>query len=408
MKILVISSLFPNNKQLTNGVFVKQQILELSKLCALKVVAPVPFSLPIKQIKKWDTFAHVSKKEIIYNIEAYHPRYFVTPKIGRCLYGFFYFMGIYKTVKNILKNFKFNFIVVYFAYPDGFAAALLAKILKKPLIIYALGSDINVFLKSKIRKFLTRYALNHADSIITVSNNLKVNMERLGIPEKKIVVIHNGVDSLKFIPMSKNECRRKLNIPLNKSIILFIGSLRRVKGAELLIEALKKLKDYGLNNLLAILIGDGELKEEIENKIKINGLNHEVRLVGAKSHEEIPFWMNACDVFCLPSLSEGYPNVVLESLACGKPVVSTTVGGIPEIITSEDYGFLVSSQNTHKLAEALQKAIDKTWNCEVLRNRVSGSTWKENSKKLYVYIRKNLRDYKEKISENNLPPSHAM
>jgi glycosyltransferase involved in cell wall biosynthesis len=383
MQTLIISSIFPNNREPAKGTFVIDQVSELSRLCALKVIAPVPWSLPVRNIEKWYMFSKVAKTEIIKGIETYHPQYLIIPKFFRSLYGYFYFLGIIGCVRKICKSSKFDIIVAYFAYPDGFAAALLAKLFKKPLIIYALGSDINVFIKSKIKRFLTKFAFRTATRIIAVSNDLKGKIINLGIEEPKVTVIPNGVDVSKFMPMDKYSCRERLSLPQDKKIILFVGAIREVKGVKYLIEAFAELIKNRDNKVFLAIVGDGELKETLENRIINSGLAGKVKTEGAKLHNEIPIWINACDVFCLPSLSEGCPNVVLEALACGKPVVATKVGGLPEIIVSEEYGILVPPRSPHELANALRMAIAKEWDPQVLRKKINGFTWKENSQKLY-------------------------
>jgi glycosyltransferase involved in cell wall biosynthesis len=384
MNVLVIASDFPNNQQPTRGIFIKQQIAELVKLCELKVIAPIPLALPVKRFKKSYTFSCVAKKEAIDSIETFHPRYLLTPKIGRSFYGLFYFLGIFKTVKSILRSFSFDVILAYFAYPDGFAALLLARLLRKPLVIKVLGSDINVYTKSRIRRFLTVFTLRRAERIIAVTEDLKEKITKLGIPESKITVIYNGVDSNRFKPLDRNECRQKLNLPLDRKILLFIGAFRKVKGVDYLVEAYRKLNDNAASDdLFLVLIGDGDLKEKIEDYIRKFNLQSKVRLAGIRPHNEIPLWINACDTLCLPSINEGCSNIALESLACGKPVVATNVGGTPEIITSENYGVLVNARDVKSLSSGIQKALIKDWHTDCIKKRVEKFTWKATAKIIF-------------------------
>ncbi len=388
MKILVISSIFPNNMQQNKGTYVLQQLCELLKLCKLKVVAPVPFSLSLKAFKKINLYSKIENKQVINDIEVFHPRYLVIPKIGRVFYGYFYFLGIRKTVKNILLNFKFDTILSYFAFPDGFAAVLLAKILKIPVVIYVLGSDINLFIKNKFRKKLTTFAILNASCIISVSDDLKIKMLALGVSGDKIKVLRNGIDSLKFFPQDRDKCRESLKLPKARPIVLFVGNLREVKGVRYLIAAFDEINRSEKSNALLFLVGEGELREEIENKISKLNLTSNIKLVGEISHEKIPLWMNASDILCLPSLSEGYPNVVLEALCCGKPVVATSVGAIPEIVNSEENGFLIPSGDSQALSNALLKALKRNWDPVTIRNKVKDFTWKRNSEELFRIIQR--------------------
>lgn len=375
-KILIIANIFPNNQEPTKGVFLKQEVLELAKLYELKVVAPIPWALPIKKIKRWFLYSQIAEKEMLENIEVYHPRFLVIPKIARFSYGFFYFLSIFKLTKKIFANFKIDLIIAYYAYPDGFAAALLAKILKKQLIIKALGSDINVFTKGRIRRLLTTFALNSADRIISVTEDLKWKMVDLGISENKISVISNGVDSSKFRPMDKVTCRKELDFPQDKIIVMFIGNFVEVKGINYLIDAFALLQKEWERNYLLVLAGDGALRKTLEDKIQALGLSGAVKVVGRKPHENIPFLINACDVFCLPSINEGCPNVILEALACGKYIVATEVGGIPKLISSSKLGILVPPRDCKQLALGLNQAV-----CNILNEKNLGipmqRSWKE-------------------------------
>jgi glycosyltransferase involved in cell wall biosynthesis len=112
-----------------------------------------------------------------------------------------------------------------------------------------------------------------------------------------------------------------------------------------------------------------------------------IELVGGKPHDEIPIWMNACDLFVLPSLRESFGVVQIEAMACGKPVVATYNGGSEEIITSEDYGFLCEPANPKALAEKILTALDKEWDREKILEYAERFTW-DNIVKEKLNIRK--------------------
>lgn len=197
-----------------------------------------------------------------------------------------------------------------------------------------------------------QYVLNSADYIITVSkNNLDcINKLNVNTPVK---VLPNGYKGDLFYPMNQLQCRRKLNLSLNSKIILNVGNLSEVKGHKYLIEAMKVIVKFR-KDVLCIIIGEGKLRYTLQRQINNNGLSKFIKLVGRKPHSEIPIWINACDLFVLPSLNEGNPTVMFECLGCSKPFVGTRVGGVPEVITSEDYGLLVDPGNVQDLAEKLR------------------------------------------------------
>jgi glycosyltransferase involved in cell wall biosynthesis len=181
-----------------------------------------------------------------------------------------------------------------------------------------------------------------------------------------VKVIPNGFRSDLFYHRGLKQCRKVLDVPLDKKIILYVGHLFELKGHRYLIEAMQEVVKHK-KEVLCIILGGGKLKNKLETQIKKGGLNDHIKLVGEKTHEAIPIWMNACDVFVLPSLNEGNPNVMFEALGCGKPFVGTKVGGVPDIITSDDYGLLCEPANPEELAEKILIALDKEWDYEKIR-----------------------------------------
>lgn len=387
MKILVITSLFPNTMEPEKGMYNKQQILELSKLCELKVVAPVPWSPNINIRQQWNLFSRVSQKGSIDGVEVFHPRYFITPKIGRSFYAFLFYISLYRNIKVIYKFFKFDLIYAPWVYPDGVGSYYIAKKINIPIVTGVLGSDVNVYANYFFRKKIIADALKNSQLVIAVSSALKDKVLSLGVSQDKVKVILNGINSNLFKPCDQEEIKNKLNLSKEKKYILFIGNLYAIKGVEFLIESFKNIS-FNNKNIELLIIGDGDLKEQLIRKVNYLEIRDKVSFLGRKPHNELPDWINCCDVFCLPSIHEGCPNVVLESLACGKPVVASNVGGIPELITSDEYGFLVASGNCKELTAAIQIALEKKWNPELLRKKVADFTWENNAKVLYQEFNK--------------------
>ena len=142
---------------------------------------------------------------------------------------------------------------------------------------------------------------------------------------------------------------------------MYVGNLYDLaKGHKILIQAVNKIVKRR-QDIIVVLIGSGKLRKDIENQISSYGLERYVKMVGGRSHDEIPVWINACDIFVLPSLNEGNPTVMFEALGCGKPFVGTKVGGVPEVIISDNYGLLVEPANADDLSEKILLAIDRKW-----------------------------------------------
>jgi glycosyltransferase involved in cell wall biosynthesis len=280
------------------------------------------------------------------------------------------------------RIFKFDLLFVPWVYPDGVGTSFIAAGLGVPIVIQALGSDINVHAKYPLRKRIIVRALGNVDKVIAVSDALKAKIVSLKVPEEKIISIRNGVDRALFRPMDMNTCRNTLSLPSDGRVVLFIGNLVPIKGISYLIEAFAT-GTFLRQKTRLIILGDGPLNGYLKRKAADLGLNDIVMFMGSRSHNEIPLWMNACDIFCLPSLNEGCPNVVLEALACGKPVVATRVGGIPEIIQSSDCGILVRQGNATELTLALEKALSKKWDRDLLQKSAQIMSWQENAVRVF-------------------------
>ncbi|MCD6445266.1 glycosyltransferase family 4 protein [Candidatus Bathyarchaeota archaeon] len=289
--------------------------------------------------------------------------------------------------KYLMKNnIEFDLIHAHFTWPSGYAGARLSKKFGAPLIITAHGYDVySLPFKNNAWFERIKFSLDSSDHVITVSrSNCEILVNKLRIQEDKISIIPNGFDSNKFKPIDKISARKTLDLPLNKKIILNVANLVPIKGHRYLIEAMKniiKVRD----DAMLIIVGDGSLKKELENQIKKLGLDGYIKLVGAKPHDKIPLWMNAADLFVLPSLSEGNPTVMFEALGVGLPFIGTAVGGVPEIITSKDYGLLCPPADPECLAEKILIALEKDWDREKIRKYAELFTW-ENIAKQVVEI----------------------
>lgn len=377
MKIIAVSNLFPNRRNPQLGTFNLQEFSALSKLADVKVISPLPMG----------KFKGVPRRDVVRGMETFYPRYPWMPKIGRSLYALFLTPPLWRTIKGIIKGgFDPDLLLAAWCDPDGVATMMVSKVLGKPCIIKALGTDINLFTQNRLRRRSIRWALGEADAVISVSHDLKRKIVSLGVDEGKIEVHHNGVDTDLFKPMDRSAAIEKLigrgfsGDTLNGRIILFVGNLYPMKGVRVLIEAFSILSGRA-PDLKLILIGDGPDRgrlEELSHRLELGG---RVWFIGRRPHKEIPFWMNAADILCLPSLSEGLPNVILEAHACGRPVVASDVGGVREIMMEGEVGYLCRPADPKSLAEAVLKSL-RPWNRAKIRAKVEGLSWDENAKRL--------------------------
>ena len=386
MKVLVISYMYPNARNPNLGIFIEERLINLSRVCDVKLINPYPWIPPFGLLKRW-TMPYFQKQN---NIEIYRPKYFPLPgSFFNFIKGIWCFIFIKREIKGINRKFNFDIIHAHRVFPEGFAAVLLARIYKKPAIVTIHGSDINFAAKNPIIKKMVTFTLKKASKIIVVSKTLKKLILELRAPEEKIEVLLNAVDTNKFKPQNKEDARNKLSLDLNKKIILFVGNLVDVKNPLFLIEACHRLKERGVDNFVLVMIGDGYLKNKIKNKITEYCLEKLIFLIGLQSHEKIPLWMSAADFLVLPSKNEGMPTVVLEAMACALPVIATEVGGIPEIIKDYNNGILIPSDDIEKLEKGMSRLI----NDEKLREEISrkglffikekGLTWLDEAYKTF-------------------------
>ena len=276
---------------------------------------------------------------------------------------------------------KFDLIHCHFLWSAGYVGAKLKEKYHVPFIVTAHGYDVYTLpFKSPEWKNKIKFVLDRADFIITVSQtNLRYINELTGNQSFKL--IPNGFRTDLFSPRDTSECRRMLNLPQDKKIILTVGRLIPVKGHIYLFEAIRNIISKR-QDILCLVIGRGELYTPLNHQIISFGLEKYITLIGGKPHDEIPLWMNACDLFVLPSLNEGNPTVMFETLGCGKPFVGSNVGGVPEVITSDAYGFLVNPADSDDLTEKILIALDREWDQEAILRYADHYTWDEISQEI--------------------------
>jgi len=377
MKLLILSKIFPNSRQPTLGTFVLDETIELAKLHEVRVVAPVPWFPPLKPLKKWYLFSQIPEQETINQLAVAHPRYFILPKVGRRFYGYSYIQGIKKTMARIWAEYPFDLIIAHYAYPYGYAATYFQRKYNRPLLLKVHGSDINVDLNYASRRSGALTALRRATRLVVVSQALREKVIQLGIPAEKLSVIYNGINQAAFRVMDQTECRHKLKLASDRRYLLFVGNLVPVKGISVLLEAFERLIRQQKNNLTLLILGSGDLRQQILNQIQQKGLTQQVQLLGAQSHEQIPLWMNACDVLCLSSFHEGYPTVLIEAQACGLPIVATNVGGVSEIIKNGDLERIVPPGNALTFSRALSDLLNLVEKNSLIRASRYQRSWQD-------------------------------
>jgi glycosyltransferase involved in cell wall biosynthesis len=223
-----------------------------------------------------------------------------------------------------------------------------------PVVIHALGCDINEYSKYLMRRIQISTALKNSDLIVVKSNDLAKKTIQLGANENNLRIILNGVDQDKFYQQDMQLSRLKLGLDPAKKYLLFVGNIQQEKGLKYLIEAMAML---GSCEFELLIIGAGPLEDDMKALVVKQGLESVVQFLGCRPHNCIPRYLNAVNALCLPSIREGCPNIVLESLSCGTPVLASRVGAVPEIITEESHGMIVSAQSADQLAREIPNIL---------------------------------------------------
>jgi glycosyltransferase involved in cell wall biosynthesis len=267
-------------------------------------------------------------------LDVQYPTYYYTPKLFRHAYGFFLWHSIKTSVRNVLRSFSPDAVIAYWAHPDGEVALRLGKIIGVPSIVIVGGSDVLLLPNDPRRRVQIQKVLQEVHAVMAVSSDLRNKVIDLGIDGSKVHVWHQGVDESVFYAGPREESRRRLGIPVSGRKLLWVGRMVPVKGLNILVQACADLRKRGRDFHL-YLAGDGPLRPRLESEVATRGLADSVTFTGSIRHEQLADWYRAVDATVMASYSEGIPNVLRESLACGTPFVATRVGGIPEIANGQ-------------------------------------------------------------------------
>ncbi|MDL2356168.1 MAG: glycosyltransferase family 4 protein [Pseudomonadota bacterium] len=372
MKLLTFSTLFPNTEQPNHGIFVETRLRYLlaSGKAVSRVVAPVAW-FPSRH-PRFGTYARnarVPASEVRHAIDVQHPRYLLLPKIGMELAPIMMAQSVKPAIGRIIdEGYDFDAIDAHYFYPDGVAAVMLGKYFNKPVVITARGTDINLIPQYKLARKMILWAASRASGIITVCNALRDEMVQLGVPAAAITPLRNGVDLQRFQPADRGAARAALG--LTAFTLLSVGVLDPRKGHDLTIKALTLLPGVQL-----LIAGIGPERRKLEELAERLGLAERVTFLGPVAQTDLTVYYNAADAMVLASSREGWANVLLESMACGTPVVASNVWGTPEVVNAPAAGVLMQERTPQALADAVTRLRAHYPDHAATRRYAEGFSW---------------------------------
>ena len=324
MKVLALTHIFPSLSAPTRGPYNHNIFKAIARHCEVRVIVPEPWWGRVRCPQKlWKT-----PYEEQTGLPAIFPTFWSVPRMAP-LHGRALYLSLRTSIARLRRDFPFDAILAAWAYPDAVAAEKIAREFGCPLVIKVLGSDVNALTRSAPLRTQIVQSMQAAHCTIAVSEALRERLVEIGVPRERTLVQHNGVDGDRFTLRERNAARAQLGLSPQAPMLCYVGRLGHEKGLDILLQAMHRLKTSGRTDIELKLVGWGECEDTLRTQARELQLEKQVAFCGRRSHDEVPLWVSACDVLCLPSRREGCPNVVLEALASGRPVVASRVGGVP-------------------------------------------------------------------------------
>ncbi|HKW36434.1 MAG TPA: glycosyltransferase family 4 protein [Burkholderiales bacterium] len=376
MKILTFSTLYPHAARPSHGIFVETRLRHLlaSGRVESQVVAPVPW-FPSRNARfgEYAVHARAPREELRHGIQVLHPRYPLLPKIGMTISPLLLACAVTPFVERVLRSYPFDLIDAHYFYPDGVAAAMIGKRLGKPVVITARGTDVNLIPRYRLPRAMIRWAARRASGMIAVARALKDDLVRIGVPGERIEVLRNGVDLRLFRPVERDAARVRLGF--SRVTLLSVGHLIPRKAHDLVIRALRSLPAMDL-----VVIGDGPERGTLEALARDTAVADRVRFVGSVSQDELRSYYGAADALILASSREGWANVLLESMACGTPVVASRAGGSPEVVSAPEAGVLMAERTPEAVVEGVERLFARHPDRAATRRYAEQFSWEETTR----------------------------
>jgi glycosyltransferase involved in cell wall biosynthesis len=351
VRIVTFTTLYPSAVRPQHGIFVETRLRKLVESGAVeaRVVAPCAwFPFLSERFGRYRQYAAAPRREERFGLAIDHPRYLLPPRIGMSLAPLALFAASLPLLRRqISEGQDFDLIDAHYFYPDGVAAVMLGQALGRPVAVTARGSDVNIIADYRVPRRWIGWAARHAAALIAVSSGLRRRLEALGVPAAAVRVLRNGVDLELFRARPRDEARRALGFC--RPTLLAVGNLVPLKRHRLMVEAMPLLPEAEL-----AIVGRGPEAAAIERLAGELGVADRVRLLGQVAQDRLPQIYSAADLLLLASTHEGWPNVLLESMACGTPVIVSDIDGIADIVAAPEAGRILAETTPTTLAEAIR------------------------------------------------------
>lgn len=378
MKVLSFTTLYPNAAWPNHGIFIENRLRRLAAVggVELRVVAPCPwFPFPSPLFGDWARWARAPRRERRHGIAVEHPRYLLPPRIGMTPAPLLLALGARRAIAGLAADgFDFDLLDAHYLYPDGVAAVILGRWLGRPVVLTARGSDATHLPRFAVPRRAIAWALRRAAGLAAVSDSLRQALIGLGAPGEAVRVLRNGVDLDLFRPAADRGAMRA-GLGLDGPALLHVGHLVPLKNQALVVRSLPLLPDATL-----LLAGDGPERPALARLAAELGVAGRVRFLGEVPHAELPAWYAAVDLVTLTSTREGWPNVLLEAMACGTPVLAAPVGGVSEVVGAPEAGLILDAATPEAVAGAARRLLARPPPRRAVRAYAEGFSWEATTR----------------------------
>ena len=368
LRVLVFTLVFPSPGQPLHGIFVLERIRHLAAMADIHVVAPVPWFRSVNG---------GNPPSIAPILSVRRPRFWYIPKLLPAFRAIFLFLSTARDIQRLRASFDFDLIDAHFAYPDGFAAVLLGRWFNRPVCITLRGTIVQ-WSRRPVGRWLCNWAIRRAEQIIAVAQSLAERARQGGVPELRIETIANGVDNERFRLRERTSARSSLGLSEDGQLLVSVGHISPRKGFHRVIRSLPQVLESCPQARLAIVGGKGAEQDNSAELLALArelGLTDRILFAGAQAPDRVALWLAAADAFVLASDFEGCPNVVLEAMACGRPVIATKVGDIERMVPDFAGILFNDPEDRPALAESMVSALSRNWDAQRIHDHVARRSW---------------------------------